>query len=210
MLNTRVLLLRDAAGRHYLHVFDGWMTRRFARRNASWSVLPGESADLRKLRTEAEKNRAADLLSGVTAATTEKAGQARQTPPSLQGGTPPRIYVATRPTELVVSEGDWLWTPIAGTQLLYVKNTTGNIFRDNADQQIYVLISGRWFRAAGEAGPWSFVAANALPADFAKHPRRQREGEREGLDRRHAAGARGGDRQQRAADRGGARLAGAR
>ncbi len=170
VINTRVLLLRDAAGRHYLHVFDGWMTADSLEGNAAWTVLQGESADLKKLRTEAQKNRAADLLSGVTAATSEKAGDARQTPPSLKSGTPPRIHVATRPTELVVSEGDWLWTPIAGTQLLYVKNTTGNLFRDNNDQQIYLLISGRWFRAANETGPWSFVAANALPTDFAKIP----------------------------------------
>ena len=170
VLNTRALLLRDGAGRHYLHVFDGWMSTDSLAGNAAWSVLPGESADLRKLRTEAEKNRAADLLSGVTAATTEKAGQARQTPPSLKSGNPPRIYVATQPTELLVSEGEWLWTPVAGTQLMYVKNSTGHIFRDNNDQQIYVLISGRWFRAPGEAGPWSFVAANALPADFARIP----------------------------------------
>ncbi len=170
VLNTRVLLLRDASGRHYLHVFDGWMTAESLDSPAGWSVLPGESADLKKLRTEAQANRAADLLSGNTAATSDKAGDARQAPPSLKSGTPPRIYIATGPTELIVSDGDWLWTPIAGTQLLYVKNTTGNIFRDNKDQQIYLLISGRWFRAPNEAGPWSFVAANALPADFAKIP----------------------------------------
>jgi len=171
VLNTRVLLLRDAGGRHYLHVFDGWMTTGDPiDGTAAWSVLAAESADLRKLRIEAGKDRAADLLSGTTAATSEKAGDARQAPPSLRGGTPPRIVVATRPTELVVSDGDWLWTPIAGTQLLYVKNTTGNILRDNNEQQVYLLISGRWFRAPSESGPWSFVAANALPADFAHIP----------------------------------------
>ena len=84
VLNTRVLLLRDAAGRHYLHVFDGWMTADSLEGNATWTVLQGESADLKKLRTEAQKNRAADLLSGATAATSVKAGDARQTPPSLK------------------------------------------------------------------------------------------------------------------------------
>ncbi|HYP70066.1 MAG TPA: autotransporter, partial [Variovorax sp.] len=125
VLNTRVLLLRDGSGRHYLHVFDGWMTADSLQGPGGWSVLAAESADLKKVRTEAEKNRASDLLSGVTAATSDKAGDARQAPPTLKNSTPPRIYVATQPTELVVSDGDWMWTPVAGTPLMYVKNTTG-------------------------------------------------------------------------------------
>jgi len=168
VLNTRVLLVRDADGRHYLHVFDGWMSAPTLDRDASWSVTP-ETADLRRLRTEAEKNRAADLLTGVTAATSKDAGQARQAPPSLRSGAP-RIFVATRPTELIVSDGPWQWTPLAGTPLLYVKNTTGNVLRDNDDQQVYLLVSGRWFRAPTEAGPWTFVAANSLPPAFAGIP----------------------------------------
>ena len=37
-------------------------------------------------------------------------------------------------------------------------------------QTYYVLISGRWFTAKALAGPWSFVPAKSLPADFAKIP----------------------------------------
>jgi hypothetical protein len=33
-----------------------------------------------------------------------------------------------------------------------------------------VLVAGRWFRASRTEGPWEFVAANALPADFPKIP----------------------------------------
>lgn len=167
VVNTRVLLLRDAAGRHYLHVFDGWLTTDAL--NGDWTVLPSESADLARIRRQAEKTQAADLLSGVTHAANGQQ-DAKETPPSLKTGKLPRIVVATAPTELVVSDGAWSWTPIAGTRLLYVSNTTGNILRDNADQRIYLLVSGRWFRASSERGPWSYVAANALPADFAKIP----------------------------------------
>jgi hypothetical protein len=60
------------------------------------------------------------------------------------------------------------YAPITGTALRYVTNTTGNVFRD-ADST-YVLVAGRWFKAPSEAGPWSYVAANALPADFARIP----------------------------------------
>jgi len=167
VINTRVLLLSDSTGRHYLHVFDGWLTANML--NGEWTVLPSESAELAKVRQQAEKTHAADLLSGVNNAANGQA-DAKEKPPTLKSGTLPRIVIATSPTELVVSDGAWSWTPIAGTQLSYVGNTTGNIFRDNADQRLYLLVSGRWFRATGEKGPWSFVAANALPADFAKIP----------------------------------------
>ena len=33
-----------------------------------------------------------------------------------------------------------------------------------------MLLSGRWFRAAALAGPWTFVPSDALPADFARIP----------------------------------------
>lgn len=167
VINTRVLLVRDADGRHYLHVFDGWLTATSL--SSEWTVLPRESADLAALREVAEKNRAADLLSGTTVSTAQGAKSAEK-PPSLKTGTVPAIVIAMRPTELVVSDGDWSWTPVPGTRLLYVSNTTGNIFRDNGDQQVYLLLSGRWFRGPGENGPWTYVAANALPEDFAKIP----------------------------------------
>jgi hypothetical protein len=73
-------------------------------------------------------------------------------------------------TELVVTEGPPDFVPINGTQLLYVKNTTGNVFKDLADQQTYVLVTGRWFRAADFGGPWQYVAGLALPLDFAMIP----------------------------------------
>jgi hypothetical protein len=44
-----------------------------------------------------------------------------------------------------------------------------------ADQEDYVLVSGRWFRSRSFDGPWEYVAPTALPADFAKisetHPK---------------------------------------
>ena len=62
------------------------------------------------------------------------------------------------------------FVPIAGTHLLYVANTTGNVFKLLTDQRTYVLISGRWFRAPSLDGPWQFVPADHLPPDFANIP----------------------------------------
>ncbi len=41
---------------------------------------------------------------------------------------------------------------------------------DITTQQLYVLLSGRWYTAATQAGPWSFIASNALPSDFTNIP----------------------------------------
>ena len=65
---------------------------------------------------------------------------------SLQHGVP-EVIVTTTPTELIVTEGPPDWVPIEGTMLLYVKNTTGDIFKNLNDQHNYVLVTGRWFHA---------------------------------------------------------------
>lgn len=69
-----------------------------------------------------------------------------------------------------MTDGPARWVPIQGTQLLYVDNTTGNIFKEIGDQHNYLLISGRWFKSQDMAGPWTFVAANELPADVVNIP----------------------------------------
>ena len=76
----------------------------------------------------------------------------------------------TQPTELIVVDGQPNYDPIPNTQLLYVTNTTGRVFKDIDNQNTYVLIAGRWFSAASTAGPWQYVPAASLPPDFAKIP----------------------------------------
>jgi hypothetical protein len=95
-----------------------------------------------------------------------------KTLPSLkqQGRRPPTIVVATTPTELIVTEGEPEYAALEGTELQFVKNTTGNVFRHTGDQRTYLLVSGRWFRSASAEGPWEYVANDALPGDFAKIP----------------------------------------
>jgi len=63
-----------------------------------------------------------------------------------------------------------VWVPLEGTQLHYVENTDGNVFRNPADRQYYVLVTGRWFRASALSGPWTSIPGTRLPADFAKIP----------------------------------------
>ncbi len=90
---------------------------------------------------------------------------------------PPAIQVAMVPTELVVTEGEPKLEPITGTDLHYVTNTKSHLFMLTPEQRWYLLVSGRWFRAAGLDGPWEFVRPDALPEEFRKIPETSPKGE---------------------------------
>lgn len=82
----------------------------------------------------------------------------------------PEVIVATEPTELVVTQGPPQYSPITGTNLLYVTNTDSDLFVDARSQALYVLLSGRWFRQGPGSEAWTFVPAEDLPRDFARIP----------------------------------------
>ncbi len=82
----------------------------------------------------------------------------------------PRVIVATSPTELIVTDGEPEYSPLVGSDLLYMSNTDGDVVMDVAAGQYYVLLSGRWFRAKALTGPWTYVASDKLPASFSKIP----------------------------------------
>jgi len=80
------------------------------------------------------------------------------------------ILISTEPAELLQSRGEPEYKSIQGTSLLYASNTTNEIFKDINSQKTYVLLSGRWYAAPNISGPWEYIAADKLPADFAKIP----------------------------------------
>jgi hypothetical protein len=83
----------------------------------------------------------------------------------------PDIIVSTTPAELIQSNGEPNFTPIQGTNLLYMSNSDNDIFMDENSQQYFVLISGRWFQTKNlVSDSWTYIAADQLPADFAKIP----------------------------------------
>jgi len=107
------------------------------------------------------------LVTGDAASDSEsRAGVEAQ--PELDGM--PHVIVAIEPTELIQSGGGPEFGAISGTDLLYVTNTESDVIIQTDPQQIYVLLSGRWFTAAAKDGPWSYVPPDQLPADFAKIP----------------------------------------
>jgi hypothetical protein len=80
------------------------------------------------------------------------------------------IVTATTPTELIWSDGAPQMSTIQGTGLLYWANTASDVFLMIDSQQMYVLLSGRWYTAANKNGPWTYVAPDKLPADFSRIP----------------------------------------
>ena len=161
VLNTRALILRDKSGQHYLHLFDGYVQATSL--SGPWMAAQKIPADVKKAENQAVRAKQVDLLAGQPNPQTKQK-------PSLKSSPVPTLYVTSLPTELIVIEGEPLWAPVPLTQLLYITNTISHVFKELTDQKTYVLISGRWFRAASFAGPWEFVPSATLPQDFARIP----------------------------------------
>jgi hypothetical protein len=81
----------------------------------------------------------------------------------------PTVFVSTTPAELILLRGAPQYDPVAGTKLVWIRNTESDLFRLGQNGTVYYLVSGRWFSAPGFDGPWTF-ATLALPADFSKIP----------------------------------------
>jgi hypothetical protein len=161
VINTRLLVLRDAeAGVVLIHLLDGWVGAPSLA--GPWAVATKVPSDVDEVAKEAARTGTADLMLGPEDPRTKKR-------PSLASGMPP-IVVSNQPIEVIQFEGKPNWVSIRRTDLLYVQNTTADVFRDVAVQMAFVLISGRWFTAVSLAGPWTYVPAAELPRSFASIP----------------------------------------
>lgn len=112
-----------------------------------WHYIPNPPADLKALIPKEATNGAASQV--VSA---------------------PNIITATKPTELVVTDGPAKWTSLVGGKLLYVENTETPWLRELASNKMYLLLSGRWFSSKTEQGPWTFIRADKLPTSFKDIP----------------------------------------
>jgi len=158
VINTRPLLLQDGST-YYLHLYDGWLQAPALQ--GPWTVVTNPPAALRIAQQSLANE--VDLLEG--------SGPDTNSPkPSLANTIVPVVHVVTTPTELIVTDGDPDFVNIPNTELLYVRNTTGNLFKYMNDQSWYTLISGRWYRAEDLNGTWSYVDPTRLPPDFARIP----------------------------------------
>ena len=81
-------------------------------------------------------------------------------------GPAPDVLTATEPTELIATDGAPQYAPLVEDELLYLANTESDVVLEVGTQDLYVLLSGRWFRAPSTDGPWTFVRGDRLPASF--------------------------------------------
>lgn len=155
VINSAFLIVQyPADNKYYLYGGNTWYTS--ASITTGWATatkLPKEIQELNKQIKEQE----------------QKQGQAKSAAAST--GAASAIIVSTEPSELIQSKGEASFTNISGTNLLYVSNSDDNIFMDISSSKYYVVLSGRWYTAGSLKGPWTFVASDQLPGDFAKIPK---------------------------------------
>ena len=106
----------------------------------------------------------------------EKAGKKlidnQESPETTEENTEiPDLIVTTKPSELIISDGELKYEPINETSLLFVSNSENDILLDINSQTHYILINGRWYNSKTlKDGEWKFIEPDKLPEDFAKIP----------------------------------------
>jgi hypothetical protein len=159
VINTRALILQGGLENHfYIHVYDGWLEASSI--SGPWTQSFQQPVGMDSIARTLAESGAVDMLDGGAEASPK---------PSLANGVP-TLFTSQVPAELIVFKGQPDFQPIVGTQLLWAANTTSDVLIDISNNTYYVLISGRWFAAPVLAGPWTFVANDALPADFVHIP----------------------------------------
>jgi hypothetical protein len=160
--NTPFIMAYDPAAKtYYLKGGDAWLSATDP--TGAWKDVETLPASVQAL---------ADKMRETKEKAAQKVGR-KQAKKEVQkiGGEMPEVIVSTVPAELLVTDGDPQYTPVKGTNLLFVSNTESNIFMDTGSQEYYTILSGRWFQSKSlQDGPWSYVAPDKLPADFAKIP----------------------------------------
>jgi hypothetical protein len=159
VINTQAMIARTDFGfTYYLHVYDGWLTADSL--NGPWTQNAAPFG-LDEVAQKLAKAGRVDLLDG---------GPRANPKPSLLNGVP-AIYVTEKPSELIIFKGEPNFVPLPSTNLLWASNTAADVFVETTSNDYYILIAGRWYKGRGLNGPWTYVAANALPADFARIPK---------------------------------------
>ena len=165
-VNTPFFVVQEPGNKEYYLYGSTWWYKTNGVVKGKWVNVKEPPKDIKKLQEEMEAQaKAGQDNSGQNSPSDDKTKKSGSPPPS-----PPQIIVRTGPAELVQSNGTPNFAPIEGTQLLYMTNTENNAFMYIDKQMYYVLLSGRWYTSKAMSGPWSFVAADQLPPDFANIP----------------------------------------
>ncbi len=162
VVNTRALLLTNAVGKYYLHLFDGFLEA--GGLDGPWSVARNIPQEVRAEENKVRIGGKTDLLKGEVDQRTRKK-------PTLKNSVIPWVYLSQGATELIITDGIPDFISIAGTRLFYARNTTSDLFFYQGDEtKYYLLKSGRWFHAEAYLGPWELAPDEEIPPDFEQIP----------------------------------------
>jgi hypothetical protein len=161
VINTRSIILYETDKQlYFLRVQDWWLQAK--KLEGPWEYAKKLPDDMKK---------AEEFIVSQNQVQNPEGEQIKDQPSLKEAGKKaeiPAVCVVYGPAELIETKGEPTYSLIPGTGLEYVGNTTGNIFRLGGEY--YILISGRWFKGASLDGPWTFVNATEMPADFTKIP----------------------------------------
>jgi len=105
VINTRVLILQDKSrGKYYLHLMDGWMDADAL--SGPWNIAWSTPRDLNKALEAVEQTTRVDLLNGSGEKRVSLKAAATQ-------NAVPVIYTSLRPAELLQTQGEPQFAPIA-------------------------------------------------------------------------------------------------
>lgn len=90
-------------------------------------------------------------------------------PVATDAGMAPTVFYSTSPAEIILFQGQAVYSRIPGTELVYASNTDADLFVYNPTQQYFYLAAGRWFSSSSLQGPWTYATPH-LPVDFAQIP----------------------------------------
>jgi len=154
VMNTPFTILYDTKKKDYYLNADEDSWYKASAIKGDWQPVSKVPRKIAKLAPEPEEVDADDAADDV----------------GTETGPPPKIVIATVPTELISSNGKPEYKTISDTSLLYVSNTDSDVLMDTDNQDYYVLLSGRWYVSKSLEGPWSYRAVQDLPEDFKKIP----------------------------------------
>src|SRR6059058_1029927 len=152
VINTQWPLFFDSGNStYYLPVGQQWLTAN--KLEGQWSPTKKLPPDFSKVPQDKQWNALKKFI-----------------PPTAnpKGGTPD-VFYSDKPAEVILFDGQPVYTQIPETQLEYATNTNSVVFVYKPKQQFYYLTAGRWFSASDLQGPWTYATPD-LPADFTKIP----------------------------------------
>lgn len=171
-INTPFFVVQDAGNNNY-YLFGGdfWYTTHDLLKG-KWTNITEPPKEVKKLQEEFEKEAEKRQLQrqATQSQNNEDTIQNQPVKPRVSKPVESQIIIRTQPSELIQSDGEPDFAPVEGTKLLYMTNTDNDVFMTIENQQYFVLLSGRWYNSTSMNGPWTYIASDKLPEDFAKIP----------------------------------------